>query len=236
MKNIIREIPACESDFSYYFDGDCFTSAGGEYGYNLFIVNKEGYGRINGFNIEEYKRIVKQADSILDGFSDVEDGITNYDGKAYSYKDIMQENDIPYNSMRCHKLKEWAEHADLSDTESIASLLTIITGKEWKVKGVSGYSQGDYVEVVYCTEFYSDVVKFGEIWMGCGKEFCVIDLDDSGNEIDSCYGYIVADCEAWKDEDYKRLVCEWACIDPTETALEMIENESVSYSYSYRTI
>lgn len=70
--------------------------------------------------------------------------------------------------------------------------------------------------------------------MGCGKEFCVIDVDEDGNETDKCYGYIIADCQAWKDEDYKRLVCEWAGIDEEETRLEMIDGSTTQTIYSYR--
>jgi hypothetical protein len=36
-KYIIREVPPEQSNFSFYFDDDCFTGAGGDYCYNLFI-------------------------------------------------------------------------------------------------------------------------------------------------------------------------------------------------------
>lgn len=62
--------------------------------------------------------------------------------------------------------------------------------------------------------------------MGCGKEFCVIDVDEGGNETDECYGYIIADCQARQDEDYKKLVCEWDGINEEETRLEMIDGST----------
>ena len=90
--------------------------------------------------------------------------------------------------------------------------------------------------MVYCPEHYKQGVKaYGEVWLGCAKEFGVIDLDENGEETDSCWGYIVADCEARDDADYKRLVCEWAGIKPEETTLEMIDGYSVQTVCKYRT-
>lgn len=62
---------------------------------------------------------------------------------------------------------------------------------------------------------------------------CIV-LNTTKEEIDSCYGYIVADCEARDDEDYKKLVCEWACIDKAETRLEMIDGYHTYIKYDYR--
>lgn len=228
---IIREVSPEQCDFSFYFEDDGLTEAGGDYCYNLFIVACDRYS--SGFNHEEYKRIVDQADSIIYDFNDIDNDYKYY---YTSYKEAMEYNNIPYNSYKCHKLKEWAKNADTSKTDDIAEFLTITTGKEWTTDSAHGYCQGDYVEMVYCPEHYTDGVKaYGEIWLGAAKEFYTIDIDENGEEKDTCYGYIIADSQAWKDEDYKRLVCEWACIPEEETKLEMIE-ESKSYtSYTYRT-
>ena len=74
----------------------------------------------------------------------------------------------------------------------------------------------------------------GEIWLGAGKEFYTIELDENGEETDTCGGYIIADCQAWKDEDYKRLVREWAGIPEDETRLEMIDSYRTVTKYTYR--
>jgi len=100
---------------------------------------------------------------------------------------------------------------------------------------VRGYCQGDYIEVVYCKEHHKDGVRqYGEIWLGVAKEFDTIDLDENGEEIDTCGGYIVADCQVRTDEDYKRLVCDWACIPYEETRLEMIDSSRIVIQYSYK--
>ena len=72
----------------------------------------------------------------------------------------------------------------------------------------------------------------------CLKEFCVIDLDENGEEVDRCYGFIIADCEikSWADSDatYKRLVCNWEGIKEEETRLEMIDGYHTYTKYDYR--
>ena len=238
MKHIIREVePEC-MDLNDYFDGDWNTEKSGNYGCYIFIVCSERWNRISGLNIEEYKRIMEIADNILDGFNDVEDGILDYDGKRYTYKRIMEDYGIAYNSTKAHKLRKWAEDADTNKTETMAEFLTIYTGKRWEVEAARGYSQGDYVEVVYCPEFTTKecAEACGEVWLGAAKEFVVIDLDEDGNEADSCFGYIVADCQAWRDEDYKRLVCDWAGIEESDTQLEMIDGSHMYTKYSYRVV
>lgn len=232
---IIREVPPEQSDFSYYFDDDGLTEAGGDYCNNLFIVTQSR--RSSGFNEEEYKRIQDKADAIIDGFSDVADKWTNGYNSYETYKECMEYNSIEYTTHKCHALKEWAQAADTREPETIADFLTITTGKQWSTDSARGYSQGDYVEMVYCEEHYTDGVKhYGEIWLGAGKEFYTIELDENGEEVDTCGGYIVADSQAWDDEDYKRLVCEWAGIPEDETRLEMIDSYKTVMQYTYRAV
>lgn len=245
---IVREVPPEAAELSYVFDDDGLSEAGGDWNYTLFIVSNEGWGRLYGFNIDEYKRVRKDAEDLLDGFGWVEEKATDYDGKRITYKAVMEDNRIPYNPRKCHALKEWAKSADNLDTDDIAEYLTITTGKKWNSIGVCGYCQGDYVEVVYCEDHYkeADAKYYGECWLGCAKEFCVIEVENysepededeeaSYTETDSCYGYIVSDSQAWRDEDIKRLVCEWAGIPEDETVLEVIESTSYHTSYHYRT-
>lgn len=92
------------------------------------------------------------------------------------------------------------------------------------------------MELVYCPNRYAEgAEKYGEIWLGAAKEFCIIDVNDDGTEDDAVYGYIVADCEAWRDEDYKKAVCAWEGIDPAAARLEMIDSATTRTIYSYRT-
>jgi len=236
LKHIIREVAPEFCDFSDYFDGDTFTEASGDYCNTLFIISNEGWGRLEGYNIDEYKRVRDQAEEIMEGFTDVADGITDYDGHRITYKAIMEDAGISYNPHKCHSLRQWHAQHDETDPEAIAAYLTITTGKRWTTTRARGYSQGDVVDVVYCPEHTStsSAQAAGEVWMGAAAEYCVIDIEDDGSEGETVYGYIVADCQAWRDEDIKRIVCEWADIDPEETRLEMIESTITRTEYKYR--
>ena len=247
---IVRELPPEGNDLSWAFENDGLTERGGDWNYNLFVVSNEGWGRLSGFNIDEYKRVRKDAENLIDDFCMTEEYIRNGDrdwrGRRPTYKSVMEDYRIPYNSRKCHALKEWAKSADNLDTDDIAEYLTITTGKKWNSIGVCGYRQGDYVEVVYCEAHCkeADAKYYGECWLGCAREYGVIEvenygLDDDGepayDEVDSCYGYIVSDSQAWREEDVKRLVCEWAGIPEEETVLELIESTSYHTTYHYRT-
>lgn len=234
MKHIIKEVePEC-TNLMYYFDDDGIREAGGDYCFNVFVIESDRWGRVHGIQAEEYEKIVKQAEAIVEGFSEVEE--TSYYVGAYtSYKEVMQDNGISYNPTKCSKLKKWYSDYKDSTVGTIAAFLTITTGKYWADHPVRGYCQGDYCEVLYCPEYNSNPQRFGEVYLGCAKEFCVIDLDENGEEADACYGYIVSDCEAFRDEEYKKLVSEWAGIKPEDCTLEMIDGCSTHATYNYRT-
>lgn len=232
---IVREYPPESCELSWAFEDDGLTERGGDWNYNLFIVSKNRWGGLDGFNIETYEGIRKEAENLMDDFGWADEKATDYNGKRITYKSVMEDYRIPYNPRKCHALKEWAKSADNLDTDDIAEYLTITTGKKWNSIGVCGYCQGDYVEVVYCEGFHENPKYYGECWLGCAKEFSVNYLDENGEEEDSVGGYIVADCQAWRDEDYKRLVCEWAGIPEAETELQMIDGAHTYTKYEYRT-
>lgn len=90
----------------------------------------------------------------------------------------------------------------------------------------AGYS--DYIDFKDCLKDY------GLDYLNESKIEALTAWSENGKEEDAVYGYIVADCEALNDEDYKKLVCDWACIDPEETQLEMISGYQTITKCSYR--
>jgi hypothetical protein len=214
MKKIIaKEVNPAHVDFSYYFDDDGLKSIGGE-NCAVYIVPGDRR-RHGGFNMEEYEEIKEKAKAIIDGFRDVSDKWAN--GYA-TYKEVMEDNAIPYTSRKCHLLKEWAEHATPYDTSDIAEFLTITTGEEWAVKSFTGYSQGDYCEVVYCVSRYTPerITEIGRFWLGCGTEFC----------IDGYYGYYVLDTIRWREGETLRkyLADSYGC-KPDELEIYLYDGE-----------
>jgi hypothetical protein len=169
MKKIIaKEVNPAHIDFRHYFDDDGLKGIGDE-NCTVYIV-PASRRRNSGFNMEEYQNIEQQAQVVIDDYK----------------------NGYPVEET----LKEWAKHADTSDTSSIAEFLTITTGEEWAVKSFTGYSQGDYCEVVYCVSRYTPehINEIGKFWLGCGTEFC----------IDDCYGYYVPDTIRWQEGETLR--------------------------------
>ena len=220
MKKIIaKEVNPAYVDFSYYFDDDGLKSIGGE-NCAVYVVPADRR-RYNGFNMEEYEEIEEKARAIIDGFREVSDKWAN--GYA-TYKEVMEDNAIPYTSRKCHLLKKWAEHAYPYDTNDIAEFLTIITGEEWNVRAFRGYFQGDYCEVVYCKAHYSEerITEIGKYWLGCGTEF----------GIDGCYGYYVPDTIRWKEGETLRkyLADSYGC-KPEELEIYLYDGEHTVTDY-----
>ena len=207
-KIIAKEVAPYDIDFSYYFDSDSFTNASGKNCACYIPGNRDSHG----FNSDEYKNIVVQADSIIEGFDSIENG---YGG---TFKAVMQENDITYTSRKCYLLKLWAKTANTNNSADIAEFLTITTGEKWNVRSFTGYSQGDYCEVIYCTEHYSDetITEVGKFWLGCGTEF----------SIDNCYGYFVTDDIRWEAGEAlkKTLAGNYGC-NPEELEVYLYKGE-----------
>ena len=183
-KIIAREYAPENIDFSGYFDCDGFKSISGE-NCAVYII---GDRRIRGFNDEEYQSIVTQAEAIADSFKDIGNG-DHWD--FGSYEECMEYCGVKVTDEKCELLKKWVKNADTTKTDELAEYLTITTGAKWEARSFMGYSQGDYCEVVYCTEEYSEdgITEIGKLWLGCGTEF----------EIDGVGGYYIIDDIRWKE-------------------------------------
>ena len=218
-KIIAKEVNPAYVDFSFYFYDDSLKSVSGE-NCAVYIVpgNRERYG---GFNMEEYEEIEEKAKAIIDGFRDVS---AKWANGYTTYKEVMEDNAIPYTSHKCHLLKEWAKYANPHDTSDIAEFLTITTGEEWEVKSFAGYSQGDYCEVVYCVNHYTPerINEIGELWLGCGTEFC----------IEGCYGYFVPESIRWREGETLRkyLADSYGC-EPEELEIYLYDGEHIVTDY-----
>ena len=250
INHIIREVPPEISEFNRYFDDDGLRESGGDYCNNLFIVAQSR--NCGGFNEKEYNRLQNEIENLLEMYTDIvnKSSYAQYSSVGAMLFDVGLVNNI-HNTRRIKKITEWLKachekpnspwgnyktQAEAFPEETTAEYLTFKTGKEWTTDIVRGYCQGDYVKMVYCPNHYKDGVEhYGEIWLGAGKEFYTIKLDEKGEEADTCGGYIIADCQARTDDDYKRLVCEWERIPEDETQLEMIEDCRTYTKYNYRT-
>lgn len=226
-KYIIREVQ--EPDFSIYFDGDTFSEGAGDYGYNVFCITNHYGNYYSGLNEDAFKDITKEMDAVIDEI----DGIINAWSYYTSVKEVMTDYHLQYSPRSAHALKLLIDENNY--IEQLCGYLTIKTGKIWTSRAAHGYCQGDYADVVYCKDFYTDneIDIIGELYLGCGKEFCLINLDDNGKEIDSCYGYFVADCQGYNPVDYKTIVCDMEGIDYQDATLELIERIETIHNAVY---
>ena len=197
MKKIIaKEVNPSHVDFSYYFDNDGLKSVGGE-NCAVYIVSGDRK-RCGGFNMEEYREIELHAQAVIDDY----------------------EAGFPIDEA----LKEWVKYANPYNTSDIAEFLTITTGEEWAVKSFTGYSQGDYCEVIYCVNRYTPehITEIGKFWLGCGTEFC----------IDDCYGYYVPDTIRWKEgETLRKYLADCYGCKPEELEIYLYDGEKIVTKY-----
>lgn len=197
MKKIIaKEVNPAYVDFRHYFDDDELKGINDK-NCAVYIIPADRR-RYSGFNLDEYEEIEQQAQVIIDDYK----------------------NGYPMEET----LKEWAKYADVSDTNSIAEFLTITTGEKWAVKSFTGYSQGDYCEVVYCVSRHTPerINEIGKFWLGCGTEF----------HIDGCYGYYVPDTIRWQEGETLRkyLADSYGC-KPDELEIYLYDGEYVATDY-----
>lgn len=233
---VIQEVPTEYADFSSYFDGDYFTEKSGDYCNTLFIIQRD-YGRVSGINSAEYERVENELCDLITDFDWVKDKGRDYDGRPITYKKVMLDHGIKYSPAMCHKLKMFCESIpEFWKVEAVAEYLTIKTGKKWETTSAAGYCQGDYCEIVYCSANYTEKAasEAGEIFCGAAFEYDVICLGENGEEENERIGgYIIPD-SIWNTEERKNLICKLACINPEETAMEVItgyRNAGTIYEY-----
>lgn len=225
-KYIIREVPVEQTDFMHYFDFDCFGQNGGDYKNTLFIIHQDRYCgsfTIYGLNSSEFEKVYKDATDLIDDVCAMKNG----SNKFRNYKDLLYYYAIDYSPPKCGKIKKWAFaldgcYWDLLPSKIVADYLSFREGCKWTTGRADERCQGEHVDLIYCADRYTkkDAQAAGEVFLRAARKFCVVSLDEEGNETDTCYGFIVADCEAFTDEEYKKLICERACIPEEETELQ----------------
>lgn len=192
-KIIAKELAPEDSNLLGYFDGDYFRGEGFEkeedkqYG-KLFISS----GR-SGINKEDYDDTIAKIENLADDFENVLEHGDSYGGYT-TYKEVMEDYGISYSPNKCHELKELLLNVEYPISgETVAEYLEIESGKDFECKTFTGYTQGEYCDVIYSPEYYSDeIVKESAcMYLGKGTEFV----------IDDCHGYFVTDEVRWKEDN-----------------------------------
>lgn len=241
-KYIIKQIPTEHAELMFYFEGDTFTENAGGIEYALFPLFLDRRRMYPAINKKLWEEITWTAERVSEDVSWIRDTGEARNSYHQTYKEVMKDYGIKYSPTACHRLKAWNEEHedDPTSPEAIAAYLTITTGRPWNVKSVYGYCQGDYSEVVYCEDIYSrkDAEAAGEIILGAANEYSItFPADDSTDgEPWTVYGYIVADCQAWRPEEVKKLICDWEGIDPAEAVLMIPGDPHTVTTYEYEEV
>ena len=229
MSYLIKEVH--EPDFSEYFDGDCFSKESGDYCNTIFALRREYYSINCLFNNNDFSDLKELVNDVLNDMYDKIAGIDYFksDEQLFNY------HSLPYSEENVKIIKDLANGEDYDSVDTICKFLKVKTGKEWTSKQSTGYCQRDYCTLIYCKNNYTDnyINIISDMFWGCGKEFGVIEIED-GEEIDSVYGYFIADCQTFEPTEYKRLVCEYAGIDESDTTLEMIDSVVMQPVVTYK--
>ena len=226
MKYTAIQYEADRMDSEMVFDDDGIKPMYGDDSYAVII---DGGRNCYGFNMDVYKEYQSQAYELLDSFG----GVPMY---YPTYKDAMDYAGVAYNPTLCGKLKKWAETGDDENTDSVIEFMSLVTGHEWSVVEVRGYSQGDYCKVIFSDRHTEEIAEYyGDIYLGNFASFNVTDEDDPD---DSCSGYIVQDSKVWNDETLKAELCKQIGCKPEELTIQVIDTAKTRTvtEYTYRTV
>lgn len=216
-KYIMRQIPPEYTDFALYFDDDGLKSVSGEC--NAVYIN-DGRNYSGGYNSEEYVSYYKQLSGLVE----------DYYEKIYDTFEELFEDCAPDISKDKYYtllgLIEYCYRCGINNYR-IAQFLELKTDKSWDVESFCGYSQGDYCEVVYCSDVYSteEIKEIGKMYLGCGSEFECIDCDENGNPTDEiCGGYFAIDDIVWmEDERLVKHFAEYFECQPDEIEVQLFD-------------
>ena len=195
MKYVAREIPPGNVDFSWYFEDDGFKGVCGAL-FAIYIIPPSR--RYAGYNLQEFDELKAEARRVIDDYE-----------KGYAIE---------------AELAKWAEYADPDSLGDMLEYLTLTTGAPWHSRSFRGYSQGDYCEVIYCVDKYTEgaITQIGNLWLGCATEF----------SIDGCRGYFVIDELRWEEgEKLRQYLADCYGCEPEEMEIYLYDGERIVTKY-----
>lgn len=262
-KYIAKQVPSEAVYVDYLLDDEGIGAAVG-LDHKLFVATVDRWGYNHLLNKDEFDELIGTMDSIIEWFDELElyigEGYTPeeiYDAMSgyANYKLIIEyllsgEDFIDYSETLEDKLKDFVSKslgmANYETFENLAEFLSIVTGKQWTCDAYRGYCQGDYAEVLYCSDVYpkDSVELYGNAAVGCVTEFDISEyrIDTKGKDIDTliqeaerldfCRGYFVTDSDVWNNRAKEKL-SEMLGVTPDEIEVMLIKREYQIPKYEY---
>ena len=207
MKYVCRQINPEYQESPMYLNGmeDDVIYAG------LFLVPVRG---CVGIREKELENIRQNMEDVISEYEDIQNC-----GYSIYYKNFTEVvNDIfprkdgkHYNSKQIHEWKEIAENFD-EDSEDYARICSLVTGAKWEYKNIRGCCQGDYAEVIYNTEMWTDKAiecieteyfNTGSEWM-CDYSGIEDTEKITANCVDNSYDTVSVYTYSWDDDDIRQ--------------------------------
>ena len=138
-------------------------------------------------------------------------------------------------------VKHWLELRPTSyqeDFESMITVLSIITGLDWKEATLHGCCQGEYAEILYFEN--DDYVKFDksefeELYFNTGQEWIIHDSDDEVTCADDVEGYYLYITNAWNTDMVKDKLRNYMGTSPDEEVVLFVHDGYITKSV-YKTM
>ena len=224
-KIVIKQVAPQNADFRFFFEDDGMKRCGGP-NCEVYIVPTS---RSSGFNGKEYMRIVDSIEEFADyvdeysGINAIKEAIEECFDVEYVFAGNLDDEKVK----RIQELIRRTVVLDDVNEKAAARFLSVSTGAKWECKAFHGYSQGDYCDVVYCSDVYNEeaIDMIGKMWLGCGAEFIIDDYS----------GYYVTDDVLWNTEKLKANLLGAAAdlcgAKPEDVEIYLYEGEHTVYDY-----
>lgn len=130
-----------------------------EYYSNIIVVDSRDFCGINSGDYSElYENIKKRADELSGEIIDIIHGANDYyDTIPAAVADMLNINDITpiqADAVQIAAVAYW--NNKISFNEYAAELLTALTPHKWNCCTLCGYCQGDWINILYPADVYSD--------------------------------------------------------------------------------
>lgn len=142
-----------------YGDGFTFNILDDEYYNNIIVIGSRDFCEINNSEYGElYDAIKKRADDMSGEIMDINDGVNDYyETISEAVADMLYVENIAGEQAAAVKnaaVNYWNNKINFD--EYAAALLTALTPHKWNCCMLRGYCQGDWINILYPADVYSD--------------------------------------------------------------------------------
>ena len=130
------------------------------------------------------------------------------DGKSYSTRQIGKLRKL---------VLQYSECSSSEEDQILVDVLSIVTGEEWDCKEIRGCCQGEWNNVYYPVEKWTEesLEAFETMYFNTGSEWVIHDEETEPESPEDISGYSVY-CISWNDEGIKKELAEAAGVEPEE--------------------